>query len=472
MIKFVEISINTPDDYDKLKKEVDKSHIDDKVIEILKKFVNIKCDKLLVEYPYYDSDYLSNYYSYYSQKFRMYCKACYRLHFEKGDDYLGYTVLRPTPEGTKLGRTHIQPEMLVSGVAYLMLSTFVSHIYGEKAEIACFPWKRQESDISCCAHTATWAVLKYFGNKYKNYCDTTIGEIVEKVKNDRGRKTPTLGLAPNQVSEVFKEYNFSPVIIDKTDDYSFCDEVLAYVESGLPMVGFFNMSPTDHAVAIVGHGTIDYDLADDVNSVDQQSGVILSTKLIRSVYVMDDRYFPYIEIPKGLPTKESSVDYGMSQMTFAVVPLYRRMLLTYRDIYSRMITWFKAGDFQFGDKPICRMYITSSNSLKEKTKQCSNMNRTLKETILSLSLPKFVWCIDFSDINSYRRHKTTGRIIVDTTAGTIEKEPWILKHDGLKFQYKELDGEDSNIHEVNVGIKPYDMYKNNLEEVKGWGKNN
>ena len=469
MISFDEIIIKSDDDYDILNQKKIQDLINDDTIRILKKFIGTKATSIIVEYPYYDSEYLSNYYAHYSKKFRHYPKACCRLHIQNNDDYLGYITLRPTPGGTKIGKTYLIPEPFVKDKAYLMKARFSAHVLGQELIIDCFPWKKQEVDISCCAHTATWTVLKYFGNKYKNYLDTSIGEIVDKVKNDWGRKTPTMGLTPVQVSDVFKEYGFSPVIIGKNRNEHSIDEILAYVESGLPLVLFLNMSPENHAISIIGHGEVDVSIIND-SLVEKDSGVILSSKLIKSVYAMDDRLFPYVEVPRGLPDEktvtEYGLDYGLSQFDYAVVPLHARMQLSYKDVYSKMITWVRDPDFCFGEKPVCRIYITSSKSLKEHTFTNSSMNEELKNIILSLSMPKFVWCIDFADQNSYRQGKTTGRIIIDSTSATLEEEPWILKHNAEVLHYRDLD---MNCHEFKkkISILPYDMYVNNLQLVEG-----
>ena len=42
---------------------------------------------------------------------------------------------------------------------------------------------------------------------------------------------------------------------EKELDDKFIEEVMAYIESGLPMVGF--LYPIRHAVSIIGHGLMD-----------------------------------------------------------------------------------------------------------------------------------------------------------------------------------------------------------------------
>lgn len=469
MIKITAVPIQKEKDYDALKKAVPAHLMDDKVIECLKKYIGTKCDTIKVEYPYYDSDYLSTYYEHYAQKFKKYEKTCCRLHLEAGEDYYGYITLRPSVEGTKIGKTYIAPELLLDKDAYLMLSNFDAHVAGQKLEIRCFPWKKQQTDISVCAHTATWTVIRYFGNKYKNYADTTIGDIVEKVENDWGRKTPSLGLDPVQISDLFKQYGLSPLIIggEKTSDHTFMDEIVAYVESGLPMVGF--LSPQDHAISIIGHGRINYESLDNPETVehllDKEANVIPHSRLISSLYVMDDRYFPYREVPMGLPNKHSDVKYGVNELYYAVVPLYNRMQLAYREVYERMVLWLKANVMKWEKVNVCRIYITSANSLRYRAVSSSTMPQVLKDVIQTLSLPKFVWCIDLAGIENYKKGLTTGRIIIDTTSATWEKEPWIMRHDMEKVQYKDYDEDPNYVYTKKIAIAPYKMYENNLKHI-------
>ncbi|MCM1498057.1 MAG: hypothetical protein NC124_06275 [Clostridium sp.] len=474
MIQIKAHSIEKLSDYDSLDEIVPEHLINKEVLECLKKYVGTRCDTIKVEYPYYDSDYLSTYYGHYSQKFRNYKKSCARLHFEKEGCYYGYITLRPIIKNTKLGKTYLSPKMLVESDAYLMLSEFNAHIYGQTFAIQCFPWKRQQTDISVCAHTAIWTIIRYFGNKYKNYADTTIGSIVDKVENDWGRKTPSLGLNPVQISDVFKQYGLSPLILggEKRTDYLFVDEIMAYVESGVPMVGFLTVP--EHAISIIGHGKVNYELLDNGQMIEQiidkETGVIPHARLIQSLYVMDDRFFPYMEMPVGLPTEEDDLEYGLNQLYYAVVPLYNRMQLTYSDVYSRLTTWIKEGELNWEREKVCRIYITSVNSLKREAFRCENMSEDLKEILLTLSMPKFVWCVDLAGINNYKKHLTSGRIIIDTTCASWDSEPWILRHDAEKIQYRDFDKNPDIILEKKVEIKPYAIYQNNLHFIEGGRK--
>lgn len=469
MISFKKIRLETEESYEKLKEVIPKQLIDNDVALVLKKYLFKKCDEITVEYPYYDSDYLSTYYIHYSQKLHPYNKVCCRLHISKDSEYYGYITLRPTPLGTKIGKTFLVPNLLIKDPAYLMLHDFKAHVAGNEMIIRSFPWKSQETDISVCAHTAAWTVIRYFGNRFQDYADTTIGELVTHTKNEWGRKTPSLGLTPVQVSDLFKEYNFSPLILQKDRKNGFLDELMAYLESGIPMVGF--LYPIKHAISIIGHGSIDYDILDDDTMVerlkDDDINVLSHGRLVRELYVMDDNCFPYQKMPVGLPSKESDVVYGLTELEYVVVPLYRRMQLEYRVVNERFRMWRKESVMNWEELCISRIYITSANSLKRETLNTQNMNEILKDVILSMTLPRFVWCIDLAGIDNFKKNLTSGKIIIDTTAPTIEENIWLLRHDGEKIEFMDVENGDSEneYSVITTEIQPYDMYKNNLKRV-------
>ena len=89
------------------------------------------------------------------------------------------------------------------------------------------------------------------------------------------------------------------------------------------------------------------------------------------------------------------------------------------------------------------------------------MNVDLKNILLKLPLPQFVWCADICTKNEYSSGLTSARIIIDSTAGTYENDPWLLMHDGQKIIFR--DGQNNN--QLDVAIDAYDMYINNLKEV-------
>ena len=142
------------------------------------------------------------------------------------------------------------------------------------------------------------------------------------------------------------------------------------------------------------------------------------------------------------------------------------MQLAYSDVYSRLTTWIKAGELNWEEKKVCRIYITSANSLKRETFLCDSMAEELKEIILTLSMPKFIWCVDLAGIDNYKHHLTSGRIIIDTTSASWDSESWILRHDSEIIQYRDFDKNPDVILEKKAEIEPYEIYKNNLHLIE------
>lgn len=159
------------------------------------------------------------------------------------------------------------------------------------------------------------------------------------------------------------------------------------IESGIPVVGF--LYPIKHAISIIGHGEIDYQMLNDNHIVEQQNDMginaISHSVLIRDLYVMDDNGFPYCKVPIGLPSKEKDVTYGAGELKYVVVPLYRKMQLSYNEVFEKFCVWRKEGVMNWEELCIYRIYITSSNSLKEKALASENMNDDLRDTILNMT---------------------------------------------------------------------------------------
>lgn len=443
---------------------VPDEYIDGTVFDFLINGVSSNCKKIEVEYPYYDNDYLSAYYSHYSRKFRQYDKKCYRIHFfDKKSAYRGFIVLRPIWGGSKIGRSYLSADLFGTSVKYILKAPFCAHVCGEKRNFESFPWKHQETDVAACAHAAIWNVLKYYGNKYSNYRDTNIGEIVDVVEETEGRKTPTKGLSPIQTSHILKEYGFSPVIINQNKEsvIDFKEELLAYVESGFPIIAFLNNRGEEHAITIIGHGDIDYEFIQNCDV----TTYISSASAIDDLIVMDDNLSPYRIMPFLLATKESEVPYCATHVQYYVVPLYDKVQLEYRFVKTRLNDWLQHDIMNWQDKSIYRIYITSSKSLKEKALDDETMDSDLKEIILSLSMPKFVWCVDFSTLKEYKNQKCSGRIIIDSTSENYYSEPWIFRHDDSEIEYKDYDENAFTIiKKARKNNNPYKMYKNNLKE--------
>lgn len=61
------VYINQVSDYNNLLTFIRKSHINSETVDELKQYLGLKCNKLIVEFPYADKDYLSTFYIHYAK---------------------------------------------------------------------------------------------------------------------------------------------------------------------------------------------------------------------------------------------------------------------------------------------------------------------------------------------------------------------------------------------------------------------
>lgn len=398
---------------------------------------------------------------------------CYRLHFfgnlnKKNNSrvYYGYISLREGIKDSKIGKTYLSPKLLIDegASAYLMLDTFTADVYGEKLRVIAFPWMKQETDVSVCAHVAMWSVLRYYGNRYKGHRDTVMGEIVESVQNDRGRKIPSKGLSPDQIVDTLDLYNFSPVLLGDEHNqlHYFVNEIIAYIESGIPIVA--TMNKKRHAITLFGHGKVDYaKLAGDMDKFKEaDSDIILHSSLISSVYAVDDNHFPYRQIDLEIPCSDQNIDYALKEVNYLIVPYCQKVLLGFNEVYEKFMEMISKKIMKLNGTQICRIYLTSSNSFKEKAKQNELMNSTLKERILLIDMPRFIWCIDLGTIEESMKGLMSARVIMDSTVGTQDETPWLMIQDSESINLMEYDRKLSH---VVCNIMPYYIYENNLQDI-------
>ncbi len=474
MISFNRINITALDDYSKLKDFVEETHIDDIAIDMLRNHLGTNISSIIVEWPYYDRDYLSSYYIHHSKKLKEYSKYCYRIHFISPENtYIGYSLLRPVMPGRHLGRTYLDPRIVIKEKAALISGKYSSHFLGGKFEISGFPWMMQETDITVCAHIALWNVLRYYGTKYPHYESPSLGDVVEKVHAEWGRKTPSIGLTPVQVSDVLSAYDFFPIIrgFSRDNIQELTDELLVYLESEVPVIGMSDVN--QHAVTFVGRGSYNCELLDDDFFIrkhkSHKGNFILSTQLINSTYVMDDNLFPYAKVDR-LASRQSDAAYSIGEMTYLVIPVFERMQLAYHKLYGRIETLLASkgkNEYAFSwqnSLRVVRIYIASANKLKEYIAAMKDVNQILKDAVLRLPLSRFVWCVDISTPDEFKQEKISGRILIDTTAGTNASEPWLLMHDDRHIMLYDIMPHDKRPQMIMryTDIQPYPMYKGEL----------
>lgn len=462
MIKYEAILIQRLEDYDliykKLPEPFRKNPYVNKWIEILKYKIGLRCSGLLLEYPYYDSEYLSSYYQYYIKKFNVYGKESCRIHFIRESTYCGYITVSPIVHYWNLSKSYLLPELLLEEKAFLMLSDFEANVFGSLQKVAAFPWMNQQRDFSMCAHVAAWSIMKYYGNEHTGYKDINIGDIVDSVPEYTNRKLPSKGLNFQQMAEIFREYGISPLIVkkEKGHEEKFYQELLCYVESGIPVIAAIDKK--SHVVAVIGHGELDY------NILQEKRGLIDSSCCITSIIVNDDNVFPYFPVNRKLKDGGNDNGYAMADIDFILVPLYNRVHQEYSVLYEKIIDYLETGNLNIAEDSVIRVYLASANSLKRRALQDKSMDQLLKDILLRLEMPKLVWCAEISSKDEYKNRIVSARMIIDSTASPGASTPWLFVHDRGKIRYYNAGKWYETLHKIEA----YNMYQHNLKEVEPW----
>lgn len=430
--------------------------VNDHVVQELKARLSSRVEHMLIEYPYRDIDYSSTYSIFHTKKHRRVSRESLRVHFFgkkiKESDYYGFMTLRPSLVEQR-GRSHISPSALQhESPLYIVTTNDTAHLYGHKLNVESFPWMAQETDISVCAHVAIWSVINYYACKYSRYRRFTIAELAQSVSGFFGRTVPSEGLNLLQISELLSSSGFFPLLLKKNlkSPYPFFQAAYAYIESGIPVIGV--MTQKEHAVVIIGHGPLR-----DVPCCSEGGMFHWSIDYIDDLIISNDHALPFTKISR----KRDGQDYSFEDLDFIVIPLYEKMYLNANVVIERIKSLSRSGVLDIPQNAVCRPYLTSARSLKRYIYADNSMNQDLKEVILKLPTPQFVWCADFV-MPADQFSNTYSKVIIDSTAGTYEEEPWLLMHDEKNIIYYDRDADAW--YKLPANIEPYVTYRNNLKE--------
>jgi hypothetical protein len=443
---------------------------------------------VMVEKEYIDKDYRDTFSHFYSKKFAAYPARTIRLHFFRSEvptdsiweltkyqaDYIGFSVIRPTRVST-IGRTMLNPRLMPDRKGTLCLATYKANVLGNELTVEAFPFMRQDSDVTVCAHAAAWMVFRYFSEKYTRYREHWPYEITQLTTDySGGRLVPSTGVTIGQLAEMFYRFGFHPKVYFRKllqsqfpDDPTLFDRLLYYyIESGIPVVA--SLPSKNHALTVLGH-------LSDYTAVLPAQDFASSYRYVRGWVVNDDNHLPYqivSEAATGGPQHPQK--FTRADIAGFVVPLYEKIHLLAEDIEQRFKALIESDLVGLTatkqtlkpDEAVVRIFLTSSRSYK-RVRVASGPDE-LGRIYGYFPMPKFIWVAELSTRELYSNGKILGEVIWDATANQIDPFSFLYIHYPTLMIVNDrhsLSRTRDRFTELSVGLGPYDLYRNNLQDV-------
>lgn len=384
----------------------------------------INAQQIIIEEDYISKDFLHDYASYYAFCFAKYPKFCRRVHFFNKsftneeliaailgenkdfiDHYLGFIVVKPIPF-TVLGYTILK--------TYLNGNHFDSrnfwgtrkykvHIFGNEVELDSLAFQEQDSVLAACATTAIWSML----NKASTDFHTTLkspSQITKDADNlsyDGSRLFPNKGLDLIQICQAILKSGLVSEV--KRDDNPVSNRYIkkilnAYSSIGIPLILVISVPIGNtyglHAITVMGFKQKAPERI--------PPGIEISwlSDNIEKFYAHDDQWGPFLRIEfngdNELLTEwtTSRPDKKATLTNNIIVPIYPKIRISYEDIEVMVLGLDTILTILFNKIIISDLIwdikIVYSESFKSEI-QKSNLDSGVKFSILTKSLPKYLW---------------------------------------------------------------------------------
>lgn len=455
---------------------------------------------VVIESPYVDKNYRDTYYKYYSSKLIRYNRDCIRLSFfsekiekenfriftNEGDSkelvvkkindlFCGFLVLRPTFPKI-IGRNAIAIKALKEENIECCLAKINTTVGSLKLKVASFPHASQDNQTMTCAETTIWSIMEYFGNKYPEYKPVLFSQINSVLhKFSYKRLLPSDGLTAEQITFTIRELGFGAVIYSKEkqkdSEFPLNSIISTYVESGLPIIVVLKSKKIGHAVSIVGKEKLDKTKIIEAGpNVESLPNIIDYNKIDKKYVYIDDNYPPYqiSDLEKPCEGYYDNKDWHDCEISNIVVPLYTKI---YLDVTRASKNFYKAiGNSFIGiqdtKQRVLKIYLASSRSYKEYIALNKNLNFLIKEFILALQMPKFIWVAEVSTTDSFLKDLCDELYIQDATEPVEYTDKSMLNNLSLLAGYsndKFFINNFGTFKEFNTFAEPFDSYKENLK---------
>jgi len=456
---------------------------------------------LVAETPYVDKVYRNSYYHYFSSKHKKYGRDCIRISIFENEiteedffdrarvedikkRYRGFVVLRPI-EPYVIGRNVISPRALKDNGFLSCATQIQTTVNGVKFSVEGFPHSSQDTETKSCAETTLWAMMEYFGNKYSDYQPVLPFKIIQVLKEiSTERQVPSKGLSMQQISFALRQFGFGTKIYSENSYQGEFRKLLRiYLESGIPVIcGIDNRhiigGNIGHAVICVGREQISDNDIDNlpVSTVLNQS---LSTAIAAKGYALydwsdnnknlifvDDNFPVYQRASFDNPTSHYPTLWHNCTIKHFIAPLYPKIYLEAFQAKNFVLKFLMQGSVPLinGTEVLIRFFLSSSRSFKDSVSFKQGFHSDLRNIILELPMPKFIWIAEISNKTLMKQRKANGIIILDATEADVSNhKPLTLAVYQNHFITLKPDGDLENIP-FNSSTE-FSTYKKNLKNL-------
>ena len=454
---------------------------------------------IFAESGYVDRVFRDSYYHYYSSKLANYKRDCIRLSFFEGDldlsrwrssdyfnevksNYRGYMILRPVIPFI-IGRSAISPKLLKDNNFQICSTTLQTSFNGTKLSVEAFPHSSQDTETISCAETTLWAIMEYFSNRYPDYTSVLPSKIhytLNKITMER--QIPSRGLSIPQLSFALREFGFGTRIYFR-DEYNedFDRLISTYIESGIPLIIGIDNFPTGtigHAVICVGHENISNEQIDNLtaytfSNIEIQNAIVAGGHAIydydaisKEFIFIDDNFPSYQKAELNNPTIHYMPSWHTCAIKHFIVPLYHKIYLEAVEVKNFVIKFLLLGPepLSANSNLLIKTFLTSSRSFKDGLSLESEFDSNVKEIILGLSLPKFIWVSELSTKTLLKEKKAQGLIILDATEPNISffKPLIFAAYNDFILTQKAIEG---GIEKKVLPLPHFKCFINNLKAI-------
>jgi hypothetical protein len=441
-----------------------------------------KAKAVAVERHYIDKDYRDTFSNFHSKRFSTPNSRCLRLHFFSKavtredirhaeniqSDYLGYAIIRPTRPNC-LGRTLLKPESRsrVSGSMRLCKETLT--LQGTELTVQGFPFISQDADVTVCAQSALWMLVRYYSNRYPLYPETFPYQLAKLTEDySLGRVYPSSGLYLWQMTESLRRLGFSPVTYTRDRFKNDFDHLLyTYIESGIPVLA----ATERHVVVAFGHKS-EYVKPDPL-----PTEISFSSQFNHALVVNDDNRIPYQLLRKKKVKTPDESNYEFDDITSFVAPLAEKIFLSAESFQKVVTTILNRGDVGYkalsatlsSEPLVLRLFLTTGRSFKKRLTERGMGNVLVEQVYRNLPLPHFFWVCEISHVEAYLQHRIYGEILWDATRNASEPDGWIALHypEVLVVDVGSALNESQKLKKYSLqNSEIYPLYRSNLTDIQ------